>query len=130
MERFRYDRSSKWLIAVWYNDSFSRRQHAMIDSPYLISIIEEQGALRFAREMEQLEKLPSNLSITEKFVIHEVAKVARKGICRILRLRFGSVPTEVVCGLERVIYRTDLNALADWAETCSDFDAFRQRLPK
>jgi hypothetical protein len=108
---------SQILASLRYNDrwlfTFFRGKEGMIESPYLNEIIEEQVNLRVGKAVAK-------------------ARVSqlRQDIPRILRDRFGALPAEFGAELDKVTDIAELHALADWAERCSDLDAFRQRLPK
>lgn len=108
---------SQVLASLRYDDqwlfNFFGGKEAMIESPYLKEIIDEQVALGVAKEVAKAR-----------------AMQLQHDIPRILRCRFGAVPAEINASLEKMSDGAALDALADWAETCPDLAAFQHRLPK
>jgi hypothetical protein len=57
-----------------------------------------------------------------------LAKRTQEDIIRVLKVRFGKVPPEVIEPLQSVVKNRQLNQLIDYAITCPDLSDFRDRL--
>ena len=96
---------SQVLASLRYNDrwlfNFFGGKEAVIESPYLKEIFDEQMAKRMHR-----------------------------AIIKLLTMRFGAPTPDVVISLEKITNDDELDSLNFWAGSCPDFDSFRQKLPK
>lgn len=101
MERFRYDRSSKWLIEHHGNMILFGEEQAMIDSPILNDLIAR-------KETERSHRM----------------------ILALLEDRLGPIPNEVVQRLQRVTEEDRLTELVKVAGRCPDVETFAQQLPQ
>jgi hypothetical protein len=116
---------SQVLASLRYNDqwlfNFFGGKEAMIESPYLNQIIDEQVKKKINEREEQVKKT------IEGQVRNQMQHAL---ISRILKIRFGSVPADLVAALQVVTKTDELDSLADWAESCTDLAAFKEKLPK
>jgi len=119
---------SQILASLRYNEewlfNFFGGKEAMIESPYLNRIVEEQVNLRFDKKVAEMVDTK-----VAQIVDTKVAQKRHVDILRILRVRFGPVPGDMVVAFEKVTAESELDRLADWAETCPDLDSFRKQLP-
>jgi len=128
---------SQILASLRYNDrwlfNFFGGKEAMIQTPYLKEIIDEEVNLRFDKELakkvdvEVAKKL--DVEVAKKLDV-EVAKQMHVTLARILKARFTDMPPDVIAGLEKIADKEELNNLTDWAAICPDLESFRQKLPK
>jgi hypothetical protein len=96
----------------WLFDIFGGKR-AMIESPYLKEIIDEQMALKAPELMAKGQ-----------------AEGVRRSIVHILKKRFADVPADIVAALQKIDDGAELDRLTDSALACTDLDAFRQGLRK
>jgi hypothetical protein len=66
--------------------------------------------------------------IMQEVVALAGAKQMHRAIGRVLQSRFGQIPEVLRSKLETVMEAAKLDTLIDWATTCPDLEAFRDRL--
>jgi hypothetical protein len=118
---------SQVFASLRYNEqwlfNFFGGKEAMIESPYLNSIVEEQLNIRIEKITAQITQQVTQ-QVTQR-MLHQM----RIDVLRILKGRFGAALDDVRASLDAVTDQAELDALADYAVSCPDLDAFRQRLP-
>ena len=124
---------SQILASLRYNEEWLFRifgsKEAMVITPYLQGIIDEEVEKRVALELQKrfgIEVPKKEPVVLEK----DAAKEWHNGILRILAVRFGAVPADIKPNLEKNAFKTDLESLAAWAGDCPDLESFRQKLSK
>jgi hypothetical protein len=119
---------SQILASLRYNEqwlfNFFGGKEAMIDSPYLNRFVEEQVNLRLDKKVAELVDTK-----VAQIVDTKVAKQRHVDILRMLKFRFGPAPADMVAAFEKVTAESELDRLADWAETCLDLESFQKQLP-
>jgi hypothetical protein len=76
-----------------------------------------------------LALLGGGRAVIESPLIQELmAERMRKDVIRVLSARFGTVPQDVIAGLQGVPDEAGLDERMDWAACCPDLEAFRTRL--
>jgi len=66
--------------------------------------------------------------LIQELLAETLTDTKRKDILLLLADRFGSVPPELIAGLQAIQDEVRLSALLVWASRCPDLDAFRARL--